>query len=136
MKIRRSMIWSMIFVVLFPTIANAGRYYDARMARWTALDPALNEGSPQEQLKKYGERLFAISPYAYGFNNPILNTDPDGRFPFPIIVAGIYFATQFSGDHPGGSPGLVQSTLSFGCDFYLSNQRHCGLYDIRWPQRR
>lgn len=93
---------------------NAGRYYDARIARWTTPDPALRDGTPQVLLKKYGLKVFESNPYNYAFNNPIGFADPDGKFPWPIFVAVAYLATQFSGDHPGGSPGLVQSTATLG----------------------
>jgi len=43
------------------------RFYDASISRWTSADP-LMELAPD------------ITPYRYGFNNPILYTDPDGLF--------------------------------------------------------
>jgi len=43
------------------------RYFDPRIGRWASADP-LMELAPK------------ITPYRYGFNNPILYTDPDGLF--------------------------------------------------------
>ncbi len=96
----------------------AGRYYDARVARFTTPDPILNEQPPGDVLNKYGLAPFSMSPYNYGSNNPVRFVDPDGRLPIvPIVflaVASAYFATQYSGDHPGGSPGLVTDALVLG----------------------
>jgi RHS repeat-associated protein len=95
----------------------AGRYYDARVARFTTPDPILNEKPPGDLLKQYGLVPFSLSPYNYGSDNPVRYIDPDGRFPFlPIffVAACSYFATQYSGDHPGGSPGLVTDAVVLG----------------------
>jgi RHS repeat-associated protein len=43
------------------------RYYDARVRRWMSVDPL-------------SSKALGLSPYRYGFNNPINNFDPDGRF--------------------------------------------------------
>ncbi len=44
------------------------RFYDPSISLWTSVDP-LTEQMPQ------------FSPYVYTFNNPIIYTDPDGKFP-------------------------------------------------------
>ena len=43
------------------------RYYDPNLARFISPDPLYDVMDPQ-----------SINPYAYGSNNPIANTDPDG----------------------------------------------------------
>lgn len=113
-RIGRLVVYTVIIALLLSVTGVAGRYYDARTARWTSPDPALQEGDPKQQTEKYGYKLFETSPYGYSLNNPLLYKDPDGKFPWPIFLAAAYFATEFSGDHPGGSPGLVQSTLALG----------------------
>jgi len=42
------------------------RYYMAALGRWAAVDPAF------EQMPEW-------SPYNYAYDDPVLNTDPDGR---------------------------------------------------------
>jgi hypothetical protein len=116
-RINRSILFAVILTLFISSSGVAGRYYDARTARWLAPDPALEETPPQELERKYGPHLFSMSPYNYGFDNPCLNADPDGRIPLPFFLAAAYLATEFSGDHPGGSPGLVQTTLSLGAIF-------------------
>jgi RHS repeat-associated protein len=46
------------------------RQYDPALGRFSTLDPETDE---PEQLDK--------SPYAFAWNNPVLNNDPDGRNP-------------------------------------------------------
>lgn len=74
-------ILSVVLTLVIAQIAFAGRYYDARTARWTTPDPALRDGNPQEQIKKYGHKLFEMSPYNYSFNNPLRYIDQDGKWP-------------------------------------------------------
>ncbi|MDO3627652.1 RHS repeat domain-containing protein [Mucilaginibacter sp. BT774] len=45
------------------------RFYDPVITRWSMIDPLVEAG--QE----------AVTPYGYVFDNPIKNTDPDGRYP-------------------------------------------------------
>ncbi len=48
-----------------------GRFYDPSLARWTQADSVMpRPGDPQ-----------AYNRYAYGFNNPVKNTDPNGHCP-------------------------------------------------------
>ena len=85
MKRLLSVILALAFVLTIVSDAYAGRYYDSRVARWTIPDPALREGDPQLQMKKYGSKLFEQSPYNYSFNNPLKYADPDGKWPLPIM---------------------------------------------------
>ena len=51
--------------------AVAGRYYDARIARWTTPDPLLVK-SPE------------VSPYVYCHNSPLNRIDSDGKIDWPL----------------------------------------------------
>ncbi len=66
-------------VVSVPNSSYAHRYFDSWSARWTTPDPALNEGEPQFQIKKYGYKLFEESPYGYCSENPLKLVDPNGK---------------------------------------------------------
>jgi len=46
------------------------RYYDPKWSMWLSVDPLAERGP-------------LYSPYIYTFNNPIIYTDPDGRWPDP-----------------------------------------------------
>ena len=48
---------------------NHARYYDAGMARFLSRDPVQGFG------------VFSSNPYQYGFQNPLLYTDPNGLNP-------------------------------------------------------
>lgn len=104
-------------MALFTPVVNsafAGRHYDARIARFTTPDPVLNK-SPKELLEEGQSAALSTSPYNYGLNNPVALVDPDGNFPvFFVAVAAAYLMTQYSGDHPGGSPSLATDAAVFG----------------------
>ncbi|GAB4160281.1 MAG: hypothetical protein Tsb0033_15980 [Winogradskyella sp.] len=60
------------------------RNYDPSLGRWMNLDPFAN-------------KMPAISPYAFGFNNPIFLKDEDGRLPIiPLLLkAGASAAADY-----------------------------------------
>ena len=53
------------------------RYYDPKISRFMSVDPLADRG-PQYR------------PYSYCFNNPVKFTDPDGRWPYPSGLWGVY----------------------------------------------
>jgi RHS repeat-associated protein len=55
---------------------HAGRYFDAAIGRWLIPDPALEERESQ-WLAENG--YYAVSPYVYVFNNPLIYIDPTGE---------------------------------------------------------
>lgn len=58
------------------------RTYDQQIGRFLQIDPESEEG---------GQGSWSL--YHFGFNNPILNSDPDGRHPIvPTILRGIWTA--------------------------------------------
>jgi RHS repeat-associated protein len=57
------------------------RTYDQQIGRFLQIDPETEEGGQE-----------SVSPYHFGFNNPILYNDADGRFPIVPIIAGLYRA--------------------------------------------
>lgn len=101
------------------------RMYDASIARWNGVD-ALAE---KDFLK-------SISPFSYALDNPIINIDPDGNFPFKFFKkgdkikikrnskkAGVIKVTEYKETR---IPGL-QINLSF-------EDEDSGLTDFRWVQ--
>ena len=63
------------------------RYYDPRVSIWLSVDPM-------------AEKFPNSSPYNYCLGNPINLIDPDGRYPFPILIynskLGMYGGYNFT----------------------------------------
>jgi RHS repeat-associated protein len=89
------------FVLLISLLASpcsnviAGRYYDARVARFTTVDPLLSEKTPDDVFKKYGLAPFSMSPYNYGTDNPVRYVDPDGRNPLVYFLAALALSAMY-----------------------------------------
>jgi RHS repeat-associated protein len=56
------------------------RTYDQQIGRFIQIDPESEEADQE-----------GWSPYHFGYNNPILYSDPDGKIPIPLIAIGLKF---------------------------------------------
>ena len=86
-----------VLVFIAENAALAGRYYDARSARWTTPDPALRERSPNQLVYIQDGALLSTSPYGYAFSNPIKYVDPTGKMPLLAPAAGVGAAVYIGG---------------------------------------
>jgi RHS repeat-associated protein len=76
------------------------RQYDPQLGRWHSPDPA--------------DQFHGISGYAYCANNPVMLTDPDGRF-IPLLAAAFLLFTDIGYDiQKAVLPVAVHIDLSFG----------------------
>jgi RHS repeat-associated protein len=64
------------------------RFYDPTIGRWTTVDPLCEKGGQE-----------SWSPYHYVYNNPVKNTDPDGRIALidNLIGLAIGAAVEYGG---------------------------------------
>lgn len=67
------------------------RCYDPAIARWLAMDPE-------------AEKLYAWSPYAYCYNEPIRHVDPDGELPIlgAFVGGGADYLLQVATNYATG----------------------------------
>ncbi len=73
------------------------RFYDPVIARWTTVDPHV-------------EKYESISPFSYGFDNPIRNIDIEGRDPGDIVI--LFGGASFSGSSQRStSSGKITPTV-------------------------
>jgi len=82
------------------------RYYDARVSRWISPDPILYKYLPKvlngDQAKNYnlnfpGDDFYNsenLNLYGYGYNNPIVYVDPNGKFVIKVPFSDKYFYFQ------------------------------------------
>jgi RHS repeat-associated protein len=80
---------SVALLVCASSVGYAGRYYDARVARWTTPDPALEQKNGNELAQIQDGLPLRVTPYSYAFDNPTKYIDPDGRMPLVAPIAGV-----------------------------------------------
>jgi RHS repeat-associated protein len=87
------------------------RHYDPKKARWFNLDP---------QAEKYN----SMSPYNYVGNNPIAFIDPNGEFPWGVVVPALVEFTNYT----------LNNTINQGkpIDYSLSNPYFSTNYSIAY----
>lgn len=100
------------------------RHYDPAIARWTTMDPLLNDldfkFDPNEIDDDDDEEVALamkttlgngggisntdnLNPYSYGYNDPVRFDDPDGRCPICIYVVAALLYSEFANAPTGNA---------------------------------
>ncbi|MGW1471962.1 MULTISPECIES: RHS repeat-associated core domain-containing protein [Streptomyces] len=99
------------------------REYDPQTGRFLSVDPVMDLSDPQQ-----------IHGYTYGNNNPLLNSDPDGKFfnPFQILKA-LKVIRKILSKVPNRNPGFMQRRAQAPA---VSNRRLQGALQQIYPKAR
>lgn len=92
------------------------RHYDADLARFVSIDPALLNGQPASAIR-IPQRL---NFYAYSTNNPYRYVDPDGRFvetAFDIVSLGISISAFYEAPSLINAAALAYDAISTAVPF-------------------
>ena len=84
------------------------RYYDPEAGRFLSVDP----------LGPHATNLFGFNRYAYANNNPVVNTDSDGRC--PVCVAIPVFIELMAHSDYANAPGPNDPPVSLSTADHLS----------------
>ncbi|MHB1059115.1 MAG: RHS repeat-associated core domain-containing protein [Rhodanobacter sp.] len=78
------------------------RYYDAGVGHMLSVDP----------VRPTPGNVFSFNRYAYANNNPIINTDPDGRCPDGNMPGGCGAIAESAAQHPDQMKPLVPYAMA------------------------
>ncbi len=130
------------------------RYYDARLSRWTTIDPALGKYFPNPndfdtehdyfwyleqdasaKLPGIGGVFNSINMdlYQYGGMNPMKYVDPDGKLLFRIPFTKDYFYLQQIPKNDGGGYRMGRTNESSGR--YIDPTGHTGIRSL-WADQK
>ncbi|MEO8446638.1 MAG: RHS repeat-associated core domain-containing protein [bacterium] len=93
------------------------RYYDARIANWTSIDP----------LK---EKHYDFSPFNYVLRNPLRLIDPDGKDPRRDQLASISQVVNFLNENQGKSYWELGNAISNKTVRYIYTEKQ-GFIDLQ-----